>query len=133
MTVDRTAQPQDIPTMTVFFAPENAQLTSSSPTGSAAPTSSTSGDKAPSDYTPTERTEIIDMKNRTDEEILRDFMRVTKAQQVEATPDELEELRRLEEQRIRSERESKISLAVREKKKREEALLAQARGEVDAA
>lgn len=130
MTVDRTAASQDIPTMTISFAPENASLTSSSPTGAPVPTSSTSGDKAPSNYTPTERVEMIDMKNRTADEILRDFMRVTNATPVEATAEERDQLQALEEARIRSLRDSKTSQEVRAKKKREEALLAQARGDI---
>lgn len=132
MTVDRTAVSTDPATMTIFFAPKDASQTSGSPTGSPAPTSSTSGDKAPSNYTPAERIETITMTMRTASEILADFVRVTKATQVEPTQQELEEIQMLEEQRIRGEKDSKLSLEVRQRKKREEAILAQARGDIAA-
>ncbi|KEQ69754.1 hypothetical protein M436DRAFT_55377 [Aureobasidium namibiae CBS 147.97] len=128
MTLDRTAAQTDPALMTVFFADPEA-----SPTSGAAPTTSTSGDKEPSNYSPSTRTETIDMTMRTPENILADLIRITNARQVEATQEELETLRSLEEQRLRSEKDSKLSLEVREKKKREEALLAQARGDVASA
>ena len=132
MTVDRTAAQTDQAIMTVFFSPSDAQQTSSSPTGAPAPTSSTSGDKAPSDYVPADRIETIQMSNRIPTEILSDLVRLTKARVVEPSLQEQEELRTLDEHRIRSERDSKLSLEVRQKKKREEAILAQARGEIAA-
>ena len=128
MTLDRTAAQTDPALMTVFFADPEA-----SPTSGAAPTTSTSGDKEPSNYSPSSRTETIDMTNRTQENILADLVRITSARQVEATQEELETLRSLEEQRLRSQKDSKLRLEVREKKKREEALLAQARGDVASA
>lgn len=130
MTIDRTAATGDPATMTIFFAPKDAAQTSGSSTGAPAPTSSTSGDKAPSDYTPAERTGTIDMTHRTSREILNDLVSSTKATLVEPTEQEREELASLEQARQRSERESKISKEVRDRKKREEALLAQARGEM---
>jgi len=132
MTVDRTAPSTDPALMTVFFAPKNAPQTSSSSTGTGAPTSSTSGDKAPSEYTPTEKTEEIPMTNRTPVEILGDLIKLTNATSVEATPEELEQLEGLNQARIKGAKDAKLSLEVREKKKREEALLAQARGEMAA-
>jgi len=70
------------------------------------------------------------MTNRLPAEILADLLRVTKGVAVEATPEEVETLEMLEQARIRSEREGALSLEVRQRKKREEALLAQARGEI---
>jgi len=72
------------------------------------------------------------MTNRLPGEILADLLRVTKGVAVEATPEEVETLEMLEQARIRSEREGALSLEVRQRKKREEALLAQARGEIAA-
>ncbi|KAI5196998.1 hypothetical protein E4T39_07491 [Aureobasidium subglaciale] len=128
MTLDRTAPQTDPALMTIFFADPEA-----SPTSGAAPTTSTSGDKEPSNYSPSSRTETIVMTGRTPEHILTDLMKITSARQVEATQEELDTLRSLEEQRLRSERDSKLSLEVREKKKRELSLLAQARGDVASA
>jgi len=132
MTIDRTATSKDPATMTIFFTPKGAAQTSATVTGAPAATSSTSGDKTSSSYTPSDRTEEINITNRTADEILSDFIKVTKAIPVEPTPQEREELQTLEQARIRSERDSKLSLEVREKQKREEAILAQARGDVDA-
>ncbi|GAB7349211.1 hypothetical protein MBLNU459_g8137t1 [Dothideomycetes sp. NU459] len=134
MTIDRSATAADPATMTVFFTPSGAdpQTTSSSPTASTAPTSSTSGAAAPSAYTPADRTATIDMTGRASSDILAEFLRVTNAEPVVPTPEETEQLRVHEEAMARSARESKISADVRENKRREAALLAQARGDVAA-
>lgn len=133
MTIDRSALPTDPATLTVFYAPADATQTSSSPTSSPAPTSSTSGDKAPSDYTPSDHTSSIIMTNKSSSEILGEVLRLTKAVAVEATPEERETLEKLEEARAKSERDSLLSKEVRERKKREEELLAQARGDLGVA
>ena len=70
------------------------------------------------------------MKQRTNTEILNELVRVTNAFPIEPTPEEMEEIRTLEEQRVRSERDSKLSREVRARVKREKELLEQARGDV---
>ncbi|KAK4988266.1 hypothetical protein LTR66_007370 [Elasticomyces elasticus] len=130
MTVERSTVQHDSATMSIHFTSENAPQTSGSATSAPNATSSTSTDKAPSNAAPTERVETIDMKFKSSNEILKEFMQVTRAMPVEATAEEREVMRSLEEQRIRGERDSKLSLEVRQKKKREEAILAQAKGEV---
>ena len=70
------------------------------------------------------------MRWRTESEILADLIKLTSATTVEPTAAELEELQTLETARLRSERDSKLSLEVRERRKREEAILAQARGDM---
>lgn len=130
MTIDRNVPQEEPAIMTIFFAPQDALKSTGSATGAPAATSSTSGDKAASDYTPAERTEQIPMTNRTPSEILSDLMRLTKATPVEPTPQEKEDLEMLEKMRQRTEVDSKLGLELRAKRKREEALLAQARGEV---
>lgn len=72
------------------------------------------------------------MTNRVPEEILTDLLRITRATPVLPTAEEQEELQQLEQQRLRSEKDSKLSLSVQDKRKREEEILAQARGEVAA-
>lgn len=72
------------------------------------------------------------MNHRSSAEILGEVLRLTKAEPVEATGEERELLGRLEEQRRRSERDSVLSREVRAKKRREEELLAQARGDLGA-
>jgi len=73
------------------------------------------------------------MKHRHESEILSQLLAITKASPVEPTPEELEELRRLEEQQIESEKDARRSQAVNEKRRRQAAILAQARGQVAAA
>jgi len=107
MTVDRN-QTQDGPaTMAVHFADEEA--------GEAK-----------------ERVETINMKNFSSSDILDALVRLTKAYPIEPTPEDREELAKLEEQQKRSERDSKLSQEVRAKAKREAQLLEQARGDVAA-
>lgn len=79
-----------------------------------------------------ERVERINMTNYTNSEILDALVRLTKAQPVEPTAEEHEELAKLEEQRRKSERNSKLSQEVRAKVKREKELLEQARGDLAA-
>lgn len=132
MTIDRTALDTDPATMSIHFAPSAARQTSDSATSSPAPTDSTTSSTPPSDHDPTERVETIEMKGRTSAEILEDFTQMTRAFPVEATPEEREELRLLEEQRVKSLRDSQLSKEVKERKAREDALLKQAVGDVQA-
>jgi large subunit ribosomal protein MRP49 len=70
------------------------------------------------------------MKHRNESEILSQLLSMTKAVPVEPTREELDQLKDLEEQRRLSEKDAQRSLAVNEKRRRTEAMLAQARGEV---
>lgn len=132
MTIDRSAAQDEQAIMTIHFTSADAQQSSGSPTGAPAPTGSTSGEKAPSDHASTVRTEQISMTNRLPGEILADLLRITKAVTVEATAEEREQLAELEEMRTRSEQDSRLGKELMAKRKREEALLAQARGEIAA-
>ena len=60
-------------------------------------------------------------------------MEVTKAREVKATAEELRQIQELKEQAAKSERESKSRAAATEKRKREDAIMAQARSAVEAA
>lgn len=129
MTVDRTALQTDPAVMSIHFAPAD----NASPASSPAATSSTSITTTPSEHTPTDRVETIDMKHKSNVEIFDELMRITKGTILQPTGEEREEMRVLEEQRQRSLRDSKISAEVRARKKREEEILNQARGEVSQA
>lgn len=72
----------------------------------------------------------IDIKNLSEAGILQQLLLETKATPCEPTEVELQELRDLEEQKERSRRDSERSLEVRRQRKREEAMLKAARGEV---
>lgn len=73
------------------------------------------------------------MTHSSSAEILEAFKGLTKGMPVEPTAEEREELRLLEEQRVRSARDAKVSAEVRARKRREEELLEQARGDVASA
>ncbi|KAK0781443.1 hypothetical protein LTR91_007517 [Friedmanniomyces endolithicus] len=127
MTTDRTARAEDPAVLSVHFT---------SPTPTQSPDETTSGpafaDSTPAAAQPTERVSTIDMKHRTNAEILDELVRMTKAQAVEATEAEREELRSLEEQRVKGAKDSAKSLEVRARVAREKQLLEQARGELAA-
>ncbi|KAK5110968.1 hypothetical protein LTR85_000678 [Meristemomyces frigidus] len=133
MTIDRTASADDPALMSVHFAPADAPQTSEdSATSAPTPVTSTTQDSSPSSDTaaPTDRVQTIDMKHRTNSEILTELQRLTKAFPVEPTPEEREEIQMLEDHRVRSARDSKLSQEVRARQKREKELLEQARGDV---
>jgi len=70
------------------------------------------------------------MKRKKPEEILERLMEVTGARAVVASAGEEVEVRELEEQRLRSERDREEVMAYNEKVRQERALLEQARGEL---
>jgi large subunit ribosomal protein MRP49 len=70
------------------------------------------------------------MKNYTNSEILDALLKLTKAQPVEQTPDDIELLARLKREAERSAEDAKLSLEVRTREKRDRELLEQARGDL---
>lgn len=129
MTVDRTAKAEDESVMSIHFA-QQGSADDDSPTSAPNPVSSTTTTSTTADSTPVGRVQTIDMKHRTNSEILQELIRVTKAYPIEATAEEQEEIRLLEEQRLRSQRDSAKSAEVRARVKREKELLEQARGDM---
>lgn len=117
MTVDRSAAQEDPAVLSVHFAPAEAAQSSESATSEPTPT-------------PTERVQTIDMKHRTNSDILEQLQMLTKGTPVEATAEDREEMQMLEEHRVKSARDSKLSQEVRARQKREKELLEQARGDV---
>jgi len=80
---------------------------------------------------PTQRVVTVDMKHKSEDEILEAMLQVTGGQQIQPTQGELDTLKELEEFRARSQQDSERSKEVRAKWKREQEMLKQARGEVD--
>lgn len=111
--------------MSISFA--QPPTTESSPSN---PATAPTANPTSSSSSPAERTETINLLNLTSSEILRELVRLTNAYPVEPTPEEQQELRLLEEQRLRGERDRRGSLEVRARVKRERMLLEQARGEM---
>lgn len=113
MTVTRTTDQAAPATLTVFYANQ------------------ASADAAAAEQKQeAQKTQVIDMKNRTEGEIWAELLKATKATEVPATPEDVEEARELAEEAERSRKVAALSLEVRKQKKREEEMLRQARGEV---
>ena len=132
MSIDRTAAQTDPALLSVHYTNPDAVQSSSSATSAPAARDSTTKNTTPSDASPTERVETINMTHSNNTEILEAFVRLTKAYPVEPTAAEKEELATLEEQRVRSAAASKLSAEVRARQKREKELLEQARGDIAA-
>ena len=126
MTVDRSEDNTGPATLSIFFA-TTTNTSSASAISSQASTSSTTASKATTDHTPFERVESINMKHMHEEEILEQMMQITKAVKVDPSPDEDLEMRQLEDQRTRSQRDAETTRLYNEKVGREKALLEQAR------
>lgn len=73
---------------------------------------------------------VIDMKHKEESMILDELMKLTQARPVEPTRTELEEIQALEEQKARSRIDSERMAEINRKRKREEELMKQARGEL---
>ena len=135
MTVDqlKVQTPETEAIMSIHFTSSDPEhMTSDSATASPAPVDSTTTSSTPSEADPVESVETIDMKHKSESQILDELIRLTGAIQLEPTEAEKEELRLLEEQRVRSERDSKAAAERRAKMKREQELLEQARGDIAA-
>lgn len=134
MTINRTTNQEGPAIMTIHF-------TNSASAANTGPAISSTTDSKPSSApvasstspAPTECTQTINMKHRHESEILSQLMSITKAKPVQVTPEETQQIKDLEEHRIQSEKDSKAMQLVNEKRRRKEAMLAQARGEVAAA
>jgi len=133
MSITRTEDQEGPAVMTIHFT-GSASADETPPAISSTTTAQTS--TAPvaesTSMAPTNWTATIDMKHRHESEILSQLLSITKAVPVEPTQEELDQLRELEERRRLSEKDAQRSLAVNEKRRRTEAMLAQARGEVAA-
>jgi large subunit ribosomal protein MRP49 len=79
-----------------------------------------------------ERTKVLDMKNRDVSEIVAQLMTLTNAKPVRPTAEETRQLQELEEYRAKSAQDRERMKAVMEQRRREEAILTQARGEAEA-
>lgn len=75
----------------------------------------------------------LDMKHKSEDEILSAFLQATRAREVQPTQGELDDLRELEEFRDRSLRDSTRSKGVRAAWKREQEMLKAAKGELTTA
>lgn len=79
---------------------------------------------------PADTIATIDMKYKTESEILSRLLELTKGVQYEASPDELAELRDVDDEKCRSERDREAQARLNEVKRQEKALLDLARGRI---
>lgn len=122
MTVSRSTIPDDPAILSIHYRNPAAAASSSSSND----TSATDAAAAPA------RVETINMKNYTNSEIWDAVLKLTKAEPVPTSPEDQELLEEMERQRVRSEREAALSAQVRAKAKREQELLDQAKGAIEA-
>jgi large subunit ribosomal protein MRP49 len=133
MSVNRTTVQEGPAVMTIQFTnSKSAEKIPGAISPTTSPQTSTPGAES-TPIAPIERIVTINMKHRHESEILSQLLTITKAVPVEPTQEELVQLKELEEQRVLSEKDRQRSHAVNEKRRRAEAMLAQARGEAAAA
>lgn len=94
-----------------------------------ASTTTTASKQQPPTPVPTStRVEQINMKHRTESEILDQLLKLTEARTVKATADELREIAEIEEANRKAEANALKAAQLNEVKKREKMLLQQASG-----
>jgi large subunit ribosomal protein MRP49 len=133
MTVNRTNNQTGPALLTVHFtSPESAATIKPEISSTADKQTSTGPVPESKAGPPTERTEVINMKHRLDSEILDQLLKLTKAKVVRPTAEEQRQMQEIEEQNAKSERDAAMMAEVNARKKMEEDMLTQARGEVEA-
>ena len=132
MTVSRSKNQSGPALLTIHFA-SASEASDSKPLISSTTTSqtSTSPAEASTPSLATERTEIVNMKRRTESQILARVMEITKAKEVHPTKEELRQVQELKEFRERAEADAKRQNAYLAKMKREKDIMDRARAMVD--
>ena len=135
MIVNRTTDPASPATMTVYLLDGNRGLGAVAEAiekGSARLTSSSEGFSKATEPSDGERSVTIDMKSRHSSAILKELIEKTGAVSVAPTPQEEEEIRDIEELESRGEIDRERVRKTLEAKRREAALISQARNEAAA-
>ncbi|KAH7356861.1 50S ribosomal protein-like protein Mrp49 [Rhexocercosporidium sp. MPI-PUGE-AT-0058] len=133
MTVNRTNDQSGPALLTIHFTSPSAAADTSPEISSTTTKQTSSAPVAATKAGPaTERTEVINMKHRPESEILDQLLAITRARVVKPTAEETRQIQEIEDQNARSERDSVMMAEVNAKRKREEAILIQARGDPDA-
>ncbi|CZS98631.1 related to ribosomal protein MRP49 [Rhynchosporium agropyri] len=133
MTVNRTNDQTGPALMTIHFTtPEAAETIKTEISSTTTKQTSSAPVAATKAGPPTERTEVINMKHRPESEILDQLLAVTRARVLKPTAEDLRQVQEIEEQDARSERDAIMMAEVNAKRKREEAIMTQARGNPDA-
>ena len=126
MTVNRSHDQEGPATLTVFFAPPpKSSSATASPTPSDASTTS-------SGHVSADRIATIDVKHKNENEILSRLLELTEGVPYQASPDELAELREVDDEKRRSERDREAQAKLNEVRRQEKELLDMARGRIQA-
>lgn len=126
MIVNRKDNTEGAATMTIYFRNAAAAASGEHATRIQPPSSGMDTSKAVAPAAD-ERVVKIDMKNKHSDDILRAFLAETKAQPVEPTPEEAEEIKAVEEFLVQAEKDRTIVQNYRDEVKKEAAMLAAAR------
>lgn len=131
MIVNRTLETTGPATLTIYF---RQQQTDTKPivTPENQPSSSFMGQSKAPEPTAAEHTVQIDVKNLRSDAILQDFLAKTGAVPVVPTAEEQADMEEIKERVHRSEQDREVMRKYLETQRREAALLAQAKSEVDA-
>jgi large subunit ribosomal protein MRP49 len=123
MIVNRKENTEGAATMTIYFRNAAAAETANriQPPSSATDTSKAVAPAAD------ERVVKIDMKNKHSDDILQQFMAQTQAKPVVFTPEQLEEIKGVEEFLVQAEKDRKVVQAYRDEIKKEQDMLRKAR------
>ncbi|GKT46929.1 uncharacterized protein ColSpa_07110 [Colletotrichum spaethianum] len=127
MIVNRKANNEGAAVMSVYFSTTDAPVDPS--TLPQPPSSAIDNSKAQPPLEGVERVVKIDMKGKHSQEILDRFLAETKAEAILPGPEDENEMKAVEELRIKGEKDRQRNLKIREEEKREKAMLARARAE----
>ncbi|KAF2432002.1 hypothetical protein EJ08DRAFT_648400 [Tothia fuscella] len=132
ITINRSTDSSTSPTLSIFLRESQSQSssTSSSSTTTPSPTHTSADTVKTPLLASAAQVLTIDLKHKSEDDILSEFLDVSGAKKVQPSTSELEGLRELEEQRERSAKDSERSKKVRAQWKKEQAMLAAARGDV---
>lgn len=125
MTIHRSQDQHSPATLAIVF---KDSLNPSSPASELQSTESAILTTFSPDQASNDRTEVIDVKDIRDSEIVTQLMRLTGAAQIVATPEEEAELQQLRDERERSRLDALVNSRYVEQEKQKKALLDQARG-----
>jgi large subunit ribosomal protein MRP49 len=135
MTVNRGQDQAGPATLSIHYAhpTQLSDMSSSSQTAAPAETSNSTATQTTSTTSSapsTDRVETIDMKWKQSDYILDKFLSMTGARVVQPTREELEEIEEIKQKRADGAKAAEKNLKIKNDKKREQALIAQARAEV---
>ncbi|EFX06292.1 50S ribosomal protein mrp49 [Grosmannia clavigera kw1407] len=133
MIVNRTSEATGPATLTIYFRQKQEGVIAAAEATEAEPQPSSSfvGESKAPQPTPTERTVQIDMKGLRSDAILQDFLSKSGAIPVSPSSQEQADMREVEERAERASVDREVMLKYLTARRREAALLAQAKSEVD--